>query len=158
MEWDANIPGPSRAAIAYATCTVPASASSEGAGRWHPPRSASVESTGTVAAQVTPSLECDMTMSAVLSLRTDHQTAYHSPDASRATRTLLEHCPRTAGSGMFAAGRATRRCCASKTRSDDSARLDGSGAGSLHSMGSGLHAPQSEAKRSVATVRSQRGL
>src|SRR5438477_114026 len=109
----------------------------EGGGRWQPTRRASVESAFTGVVQRIPSLECDTTMSAVLSACTAHHTAYQSPVVSLATRTLLAHRPGNTGLAPPAAARVTSWCCPSNARLAVAAKAGGSGAASRHSIGSG---------------------
>jgi hypothetical protein len=59
--------------------TFPRSAAIAGAGRSHPTRPASVESTRSAGDHVTASEDRDTNTSAVLSVRAPHQTAYQSP-------------------------------------------------------------------------------
>src|SRR4051812_1636302 len=96
IECEANIPGPSRAVMAYTTCTLPRSTVIAGGGLRQPAPTSAV-STRTAVLQETPSSERETTMSAELSGRIDHHTAYQSPALSRAARMLVAHWLPTTG-------------------------------------------------------------
>src|SRR4051812_48056084 len=84
-----------------------------GAGRVHPDRTASVESTRVAGLQLMPSGECETTRSAVLSGRTAHQTPNHPEALSPETRVVAVHWPVKTGSDIGGGVRGTNRPAAS---------------------------------------------
>src|SRR4051794_6209138 len=103
----------------------------DGGGRRHATAPTSLESTVTVCSHVTPSAERDTTRSAVLSFRSDHQTAYQSPLPSRARRTLAAHCPANMGGLIDGGAERPTSSRVSTLRSAPATAGPGSGVASL---------------------------
>src|SRR4051812_24013753 len=88
-----NTPVPSGARMEYATLTPDSDAAIEAAGRVHPVRLRSSESTTIGACQLFPaSADDEASRSAVLSARTLHQTAWTCPPRDVVRRDAAQPC------------------------------------------------------------------